>query len=85
MSKRRSRVTIAATSVSKNQRHFAHDPIFSPRCRVCHSWSARMAQQPPGITQTLNDLADQPATHVSFTFDRSMLEYAESFIDNGDV
>ena len=42
------------------------------------------AQQPAGITQTLNDLADQPATHVSFTFDRSMLSYATSFIDNGD-
>ena len=43
------------------------------------------AQQPAGITQTLNDLADQPATHVSFTFDRSMLGYATSFIDNGNV
>jgi hypothetical protein len=43
------------------------------------------AQQPAGITQTLSDLADQPATHVSFTFDRSMLSYATSFIDNGNV
>jgi hypothetical protein len=43
------------------------------------------AQQPAGITQTLNDLADQPATHVSFTFDRSMLGYATSFIDNGNI
>ncbi len=42
-------------------------------------------QQPAGITHTLNDLADQPATHVSFTFDRSMLGYATSFIDNGSV
>jgi hypothetical protein len=42
------------------------------------------AQQPAGITQTLNDLADQPAKHVSFTFDRSMIGYATSFIDNGD-
>ncbi len=43
------------------------------------------AQQPAGITQTLNDLADQPATHASFTFDRSMLSYATSFIDNGNA
>lgn len=43
------------------------------------------AQQPPGIPQALNELADQPATHISFTFDRSMLQYAESFIDNGDA
>jgi hypothetical protein len=41
------------------------------------------AQQPAGITQTLNDLADQPATHASFSFDRSMLGYATSFIDKG--
>src|SRR5947209_6442403 len=41
------------------------------------------AQQPPDITQALNDLADQPATHVAFSFDRNMLQYAESFIDNG--
>ncbi|HMF62530.1 MAG TPA: hypothetical protein VK608_00445 [Edaphobacter sp.] len=41
------------------------------------------AQQPAGISQTLNQLADQPATHLSVTFDRSMLQYAQSFIDNG--
>lgn len=42
-----------------------------------------LAQQPPGVDQALNNLADQPASHVSFTFDRSMLEFAGSFIDNG--
>ena len=42
-----------------------------------------LAQQPPGVTQSLNQLADQPATHVGFTFDRAMLDFAGSFIDNG--
>lgn len=42
-----------------------------------------LAQQPPGVTDTLANLADQPASHVSFTFDRSMLNFAGSFIDNG--
>jgi hypothetical protein len=42
-----------------------------------------LAQQPPGVNQALNNLADQPASHISFTFDRSMLEFAGSFIDNG--
>lgn len=42
-----------------------------------------LAQQPPGITQSLNNLADQPATHIGFTFDRAMLDFADSFIDNG--
>jgi hypothetical protein len=43
------------------------------------------AQQPSGISQTLNDLADQPATHLSVTFDRSMLNYASTFIDSGNT
>ena len=42
------------------------------------------AQQPAGISQTLNELALQPATHMSMTFDRSMLQQAQSFIDNGN-
>jgi hypothetical protein len=43
------------------------------------------AQQPSGVSQTLNNLTDQPGTHVSFTFDRNMLDYARSFIDNENV
>jgi hypothetical protein len=43
------------------------------------------AQQPAGISQALTQLADQPATHVSVTFDRSMLDYARTFIDNGNA
>lgn len=42
-----------------------------------------LAQQPPGVSQSLSQLADQPATHVGFTFDRAMLDFADSFIDNG--
>jgi hypothetical protein len=43
------------------------------------------AQQPAGVSQTLNSLADQPASHISFSFDRSMLQYATTFIDNGNA
>ncbi len=46
---------------------------------------AASAQQPSGISQTLNDLADQPATHLSVTFDRSMLDYASTFIDSSNT
>jgi hypothetical protein len=46
--------------------------------------SAGNAQQPRGVAQVLNDLASQPATHLSVSFDRSMLDYAGSFIDNGN-
>ncbi len=45
------------------------------------------AQEPPSVPQALAALADQPATHTSFTFDRSMLASAQGMIDpsQGDV
>jgi hypothetical protein len=42
------------------------------------------AQLPAAVPQILNDLASQPATHLSVSFDRSMLDYAGTFIDNGN-
>lgn len=35
-----------------------------------------LAQQPRGIRQAIDNLADQPATHVSFSFDNSQLQAA---------
>lgn len=49
---------------------------------------AAMAQEPPSVPQALSALADQPATHTSFAFDRSMLQSAQGLFDpngNGDV
>ena len=43
------------------------------------------AQQPAGVPQTLSELADQPGTHVSVTFDRSMLDFARTFVDSGNA
>jgi hypothetical protein len=43
------------------------------------------AQQPAGIPQALSEIADQPATHLSVSFDRSMLDLAGTFIDNGNT
>jgi len=43
------------------------------------------AQQPAGVPQTLSELANQPGTHISVTFDRSMLDFARTFIDNGNA
>ncbi len=39
-----------------------------------------VAQEPPSIPQALAALADQPATHTSFTFDKSMLASAQGLI-----
>lgn len=43
------------------------------------------AQQPPSITDSLATLADQPATHVAFTFDRSMLQIAQNILASGGM
>ena len=43
------------------------------------------AQQPPGIPESLANLADQPATHTSFTFDRSMMQMADSLLEQNGV
>lgn len=42
-------------------------------------------QQPVGVSDALGSLADQPGAHFSFTFDRSMLDYAGAFIDGGGL
>src|SRR6202051_4296790 len=43
------------------------------------------AGMPPGIQESLNNLADQPATHTGFTFDRSMMRAAQSFLESGGL
>ena len=43
------------------------------------------AQQPPGIADGLATLADQPATHTAFSFDRSMLQIAQNLLASGGL
>jgi hypothetical protein len=43
------------------------------------------AQQPPGINQSLNTLADQPATHTGFVFDRSMVQVAQNLLESNGM
>ena len=38
---------------------------------------------PPGISDSLSTLADQPATHTGVVFDRSMLQVAQSVLQQG--
>jgi len=40
------------------------------------------AQTLPDVTQALSHLADQPASHVGFVFDRSMLQAARSVLQS---
>lgn len=41
-------------------------------------------QMPAGISQSLNNLADQPAAHTGFVFDRSMLQLAQGLLRSDD-
>jgi hypothetical protein len=43
------------------------------------------AQQPPDVGQNLATLADQPATHTAFSFDRSMLQIAQNLLASGGM
>jgi hypothetical protein len=40
---------------------------------------------PPSITQSFGTLADQPATHTGFVFDRSMMQIAQGLLESGGV
>jgi hypothetical protein len=40
---------------------------------------------PPGITERLSTLADQPATHTGVVFDRSMMQVAQSMLQAGGM
>jgi hypothetical protein len=43
------------------------------------------AQMPPGITESLSTLADQPATHTGFVLDRSELQLAQGLLQQGGL
>ncbi len=43
------------------------------------------AAMPPGILDEMSNLADQPATHTGFIFDRSMLQAAEGVLASGGI
>ena len=46
--------------------------------------AAAMAQ-PPVFTQSLGSLADQPATHTSFSFDRSLMQIAQNVLEGSGM
>ena len=49
------------------------------------STRSAQAQQPANIGQALTTLADQPATHTGFIFDRSMLQVAQSLLESNGM
>ncbi len=47
--------------------------------------AAASAQMPLAATQAFSNLADQPATHTGFVFDRSMMQMAQGFLESGGM
>jgi hypothetical protein len=43
------------------------------------------APTPPGINESLNNLADQPPTHMGFILDRSMLQSARGLLESNGM
>jgi hypothetical protein len=46
---------------------------------------AMYAQPPAGVVQNLSTLADQPSTHTAFSFDRSLMQIAQSLLESGGM
>jgi hypothetical protein len=46
---------------------------------------AQLAGMPPGTQEALLNLADQPASRTSFSFDRSMLQVAQNLLTSGGM
>ena len=47
--------------------------------------AAVWAQMPPGVSESLGGLADQPATHFGYTFDRSQMQIAQGLLESGGI
>ena len=44
-----------------------------------------IAQEPPGVMESFATLADQPATHTGFTFDRMMMQVAQGLLTSSGM
>jgi hypothetical protein len=44
-----------------------------------------LAQEPAGLNESFANLADQPASHTAFSFDRSMLQVAQGVLESGGM
>lgn len=59
--------------------------LFVATCAFAQSSTPLAGAMPPGILEDLGNLADQPATHTGFVFDRSMLQAAQGVLASGGV
>lgn len=52
---------------------------------VSGSFACAQPGSPPNLNQQLAALADQPATHTGFVFDRSMMQFAQSVLEQNGM
>ena len=54
-------------------------------CASVTGISTASAQQPVGIQNAWTDLANQPASHTAFSFDRTMMQVAQALLQSGGM
>lgn len=59
--------------------------LFAAAFTLSNGTATAVAQQPAGIQDAWTTLADQPASHTAFSFDRSMMQVAQSLLESGGM
>lgn len=59
--------------------------FFAAVCILLSGSSTACAQQPPAIQDQWTELANQPASHTAFSFDRDMMHAAEELLESGGM
>lgn len=54
-------------------------------CASVTGVSTESAQQPVGIQNAWTELANQPASHTAFSFDRTMMQVAQALLQSGGM
>lgn len=59
--------------------------LASVACASLIGLSTASAQQPAGIQNAWTELANQPASHTAFSFDRTMMQVAQALLQSGGM
>ena len=60
-------------------------PAFTLLAVVACASLTALGQQPPGIQNAWTELANQPASHTAFSFDRTMMQVAQALLQSGGM
>jgi hypothetical protein len=71
--------------LSLRARSFGSGLLCVGLCSAALGASALIAQMPPGVPESLDNLTSQPASHMGYTFDRSQIQEAEQLLESGGL